>query len=46
MTSPVSSIRELRWLATLLILLAAHDSVAESKNGFVLDDALVPPGEI
>ncbi|MCH8073344.1 MAG: DUF3179 domain-containing protein [Proteobacteria bacterium] len=30
----------------LVILLAAHESAAESKNGFVLDDALVPPHEI
>ena len=46
MTSPVSSTSELRWLVTLMILLAAHESAAESKNGFVLDDALVPVQEI
>lgn len=46
MISPVSSIGELRWLVTFVILLAAQESAAESKNGFVLDDALVPPQEI
>ena len=46
MASPVSSISDLRWLVTLVILLASLQSSAESKNGFELDDALVPPDEI
>jgi hypothetical protein len=44
--SPVSSIRDLGWLVTLVILLASQQTSAESKNGFELDDALVPPDEI
>ena len=46
MASPVSSKSNLRWLVTLVILLASLQSSAESKNGFELDDALVPPNEI
>jgi hypothetical protein len=42
----VSSICDLRWLVTLVILLASQQTSAESKNGFELDGALVPPGEI
>jgi hypothetical protein len=34
------------WLATLVVLLASYESSAASKNGFVLDDALVPAEEI
>ena len=46
MACPVSSICDLGWLVTLVILLASQQTSAESKNGFELDDALVPPGEI
>lgn len=34
------------WLFMLVMLLAFNDSFAESKNGFLLDDALVPADEI
>jgi hypothetical protein len=40
------SVTRLCWLATVVILLASHESAAESKNGFALDDALVPAAEI
>ena len=46
MTSPVSAINMLRFLAAVLVLLASLESGADSKNGFVLDDALVPAEEI
>jgi len=46
MVSPASFISELRWLVMFVIFLAGQESAAESKNGFVLDDALVPPQEI
>ena len=46
MTSPVSAINMLRFLAAVLALLASLESGADSKNGFVLDDALVPAEEI
>ncbi len=44
--SPVSAVTNPGFLATLLMLLASHQAAAESKNGFVLDDALVPAEEI
>ena len=44
--SPVSTIKRLHFLAAVLALLASHLSAAESKNGFELDDALVPAAEI
>ena len=44
--SPVSALKSPGFLATLLMLLASHQSAAESKNGFDLDDALVPAEEI
>jgi hypothetical protein len=49
MTSHAPSTIKPRWLvslATFVILLASQQTSAESKNGFELDDALVPPGEI
>lgn len=46
MTFSVVAIDRLRWLVTLLMLLASQQSAAESKNGFELDDALVPAEEI
>jgi hypothetical protein len=46
MASPDCFISRLRWLAILAILLLSLESAAESKNGFVLDDALIPPNEI
>ena len=46
MATPASSTIRLRWLPALFILLVSHDLAAESKNGFVLDDALVPTDEI
>ena len=46
MASPVFTAFSLRWLATLVIVLASHETAAASKNGFVLDDALVPVQEI
>jgi uncharacterized protein DUF3179 len=45
MAPPVSHLL-IRPLAALLTLLLAPAAVAESKNGFVLDDALVPAEEI
>jgi hypothetical protein len=42
----LSSTISMRSLATLLSLLVSLQAVAESKNGFVLDDALVPATEI
>jgi len=41
-----SSTIKLHWLITIVILLAAQESGAELKNGFELDDALVPPEQI
>jgi hypothetical protein len=46
MASPDFSMIRLRWFPALLFLLVSHELVAESKNGFKLDDALVPPNEI
>ena len=46
MASPVFTAFSLRWLATLVIVLVSHETTAASKNGFVLDDALVPVQEI
>ncbi len=46
MASPVCSVSRTRWIAALVILLASHESGADSKNGFDLDGALVPPDEI
>ena len=46
MASPLCFITRQSWLAAVVILLAPHESSAESKNGFVLDDALVPVAEI
>lgn len=46
MTNPASLLLNPRSVAAILILLASLDGAAESKNGFELDDALVPPQEI
>jgi hypothetical protein len=46
MAFPTSSLSGLCWLPAVAILLASSESVAESKNGFLLDDALVPVEEI
>jgi len=46
MALPVSSMIRFRWLPALLIVLVSHELAAESKNGFGLDGALVPPDEI
>jgi hypothetical protein len=46
MASPDYVPLRLPCLAILVILLASHQSGAASKNGFVIDDALVPPEEI
>ena len=42
----VSSAIRVCWLTAVVTLLASCESAAESKNGFVLDDALVPAAEI
>jgi hypothetical protein len=46
MELPAPSMIKVRWLITIVIILAMQQSGAESKNGFKLDDALIPPGEI
>ena len=46
MAYPVSSIIKIRWLLAILVLMVSHELAAETKNGFVLDDALVPQNEI
>jgi hypothetical protein len=46
MAYPVDTRRGLRFLAAFLSLLFSPQSGAESKNGFVIDDALVPAAEI
>ena len=46
MKLPVCFTIKLRWVVTLVIVLASYESAAESKNGFELDDALVPAREI
>ena len=46
MAYPVSSIIKIRWLLAILVLMVSHELAAEMKNGFVLDDALVPQNEI
>ena len=46
MTFPASLILNPRCAVAILVLLVSLDDVAESNNGFNLDDALVSPREI